>query len=68
MIYAQRPFVFHRDQSIFFEDIEEHKRKSAQVIRQWMNTHQRLVLKRAKDAKAASIQNVLKFTHYFGNR
>lgn len=66
LLYSYRNQILHRDQSIFLETIEDHTQKPTHSIRQWINTHQPLILKSVKDAKSQSIQHVRTISHYFG--
>jgi hypothetical protein len=60
--------VLHRDLSIFYASIDEHKTKPTHVIRQWIDTYQPLLLKSAKDAKTTSLLHVRALSHHFGKQ
>lgn len=66
LLYSYRHTILHRDQSIFLDTLEEHQLKPTHSIRQWINTHQPIILKSAKDAKSRSLLHVRTITHYFG--
>ena len=66
ILYGYRHQVLPRDRKCFYDDLSDHKSKPTSTIRQWINTHQPLILKSVKDSKKRSLQNVLSLTQYFG--
>ena len=51
ILYSIRHMVLQRDSKLFYNNIDEHKSKPTNTIRQWINTYQPLILKCAKDEK-----------------
>ena len=66
LLYSHRHLVLPRDRKFYYDDLDNHKSKPTSTIRQWINTHQPLILKSVKDAKKRSLQNVQSLKTYFG--
>jgi hypothetical protein len=67
ILYSYQPSVLHRDRSIFFNNLNEHKTQPMHAIRQWINTYQPLlILKSIKEARKHSLLHVQTLTHSFG--
>ena len=66
ILYSIRHTVLQRDSNLYYDNIDEHKAKPTNTIRQWINTYQPLILKSAKDAKTNSLLHVKPITTYFG--
>ena len=58
LLYGHRPLVLPRDRKFYYDDLNDHKSKPTSTIRQWVNTHQPLILKSVKEAKKRSLQSV----------
>ena len=67
ILYTYKHKVLQRDQNIFVKDIDYHIKGDTNYIRQWINTHQEVILKSMKDAKLLSILNVRTLYTYFAH-
>ena len=65
-LYSYKDKVLQRDTKLFYESLDEHKLLPSNIIRQWINTYQPLILKSAKDANTKSLLHVKPITTYFG--
>ena len=66
ILYSIRHTVLQQDSNLYYDNIDEHKAKPTNTIRQWINTYQSLILKSAKDAKTKSLLHVKPITTYLG--
>jgi hypothetical protein len=66
LLYDLKHSVLHRDRSLFYDSLDEHKLNPTHSIRQWINTNQPTILKSIKDAKKQSLLHVRSLSHYFG--
>ena len=65
LLYQYHDKVLQRDRSIFSADLQEHLLKPTRVLRQWINTNQKVILKSSADAKIFSLLNVRTLQSYF---
>ena len=64
-MYEYRDKVLQRDHSIFDLSLDDIKDKPHQYLRQWLHTHQTVILHSAASAKWLSILNVCTLPMYF---
>ena len=65
LLYEYHDKVLQRDRIIFSPDLATHLQKPTRIIRQWINTHQAVILKSTSQAKLLSILNVRTLESYF---
>ena len=65
ILYALKNKVLQRHHSIFDLSLADIQNKPQQYIRQWLNTHQPVILKSIKDAKLMSLLGVRSLPSYF---
>ena len=65
LLYEYHDKVLQRDRHIFAPDLATHLQKPTRIIRQWINTHQAVILKSSSQAKLLSILNVRTLQSYF---
>ena len=65
IMYTYKDKVLQRDHSIFDLPLDAIKDKPHQYLRQWLHTHQTVILHSAASAKRLSLLNVRTLTMYF---
>ena len=65
ILYQYQTKVLQRDRTIFNLDLPDQLLKPTRVLRQWVNTHQKVILKSSADAKLFSLLNVRTLPSYF---
>ena len=65
ILYSFKEKVLQRHHTIFDQSLDDIQNKPSHYIRQWLNTHQAVILKSAKDAKVLSLLGVRPLTSYF---
>jgi hypothetical protein len=65
ILYSYQNTVLQKDRSIFTTDLHELSAGNTNHIRQWINTHQAVILKSIKSAKTNAVLNVRTITTYF---
>ena len=65
ILYTYKRQVLQRDRHIFDKDLQYHIQGETRYLRQWINTHQPVILKSTKTAKINSAINVRTIPSYF---
>ena len=65
ILYQYQHKVLQRDRTIFALDLPDQLLKPTKVLRQWINTNQKVILKSSADAKLLSLLNVRTLPTYF---
>ena len=65
IMYTFKTKVLQRDHSIFDLSLDDIKDKPHQYLRQWLNTHQTVILHSAASAKRLSLLDVRPLSQYF---
>ena len=65
ILYQHKTKVLQRDHSIFGTSLEEQSNKPTRYLRQWINTHQAVILQSVHMAKLHSLLNMRTLTSYF---
>ena len=65
ILYQYNTKVLQRDRTIFNVSLPDQLLKPTRVLRQWINTHQNVILKSSSDAKLFSLLNVRTLPSYF---
>jgi hypothetical protein len=68
ILYAFKDKVLQKHRPIFTTELRSISEGDTNYIRQWINTHQAVIVKSAKDAKIKSITNVRILSSYFPSR